>query len=75
MTEISAGTLFRGSPGAFFVWGKMRTIIDFLKNVYKDNGYIGVLITIAVIVALVLAVSYFSGIGVADIAKWIGMIN
>lgn len=53
----------------------MRTIIDFLKNVYKDNGYIGVLITIAVIVALVLAVSYFSGIGVADIAKWIGMIN
>ena len=53
----------------------MKIILDFLKNVYKDNGYVAVLIVIVVIVALVLAVAYFSGISVADIAGWLARLG
>lgn len=74
VTEISAGIPVKGVSALFFC-AKMKIILDFLKNVYKDNGYVAVLIVIVVIVALVLAVAYFSGISVADIAGWLARLG
>lgn len=43
-----------------------------IADVYTKHGYVAVLVVIAVIVALILLVSYATGYDVASIANWIG---
>lgn len=50
----------------------MKTILDFLKDVYGRYGLPWLLGSLVVIVALVLIVAQVSGLSVEAIAKWLG---
>lgn len=50
----------------------MKTVLDFLRDVYAKYGLPWLLASLVVIVALVLIVAQVSGIGVESIARWLG---
>lgn len=52
----------------------MKLLINWLASVDRRFGYVAVLISIAVLVALVLLVAQLGGVSVGDIARWIGSL-
>ena len=50
----------------------MKTLIEWLKDVNAKNGYVGVLIVLAVVVALVLLVVKVGGVSLGDVLAWLG---
>lgn len=49
-------------------------VITWIGDIYKTHGYIAALVTIIVIVALALGVSYVAGIDLGSIAQWVGTL-
>lgn len=52
--------------------GKMKSLIEFLRDVYQKNGYVAVLISVAVFVILALLIALAGGVSLGDIATWVG---
>lgn len=50
-------------------------IIGWIKDIYTKHGYVAALVTIAVLVALTVGVSWFAGIDVQDIARWLSALG
>ena len=50
----------------------MKTLISWLGDVYQRNGYVAVLVAVAVIVGLALLVASVGGVILGDIVAWIG---
>lgn len=46
-------------------------IIGWIKDIYTKHGYVAALITIVVLVALMLGVSWFAGIDLQDLGRWL----
>jgi phosphotransferase system glucose/maltose/N-acetylglucosamine-specific IIC component len=53
----------------------MKTLLTWIADIYKTHGYIAALVTIVVLLALALAVSLLTGIGIGDIVKWVDMLT
>jgi hypothetical protein len=50
----------------------MKTLISWLGDVYRKNGYVAVLVVVAVIVGLALVVAKVGGVNLGDIVAWVG---
>lgn len=50
-------------------------LINWIGDIYKKYGYIAALITIVVLVALAVGVSWFAGIDLRDIARWVATLG
>lgn len=50
----------------------MKTLISWLGDINTKNGYIGVLVAVVVIVALVLVVAKVGGVDLGTIIAWLG---
>ena len=51
---------------------EMKTLISWLGDVYQRNGYVAVLVAVAVIVGLALLVASVGGVSLGDVVAWIG---
>ena len=46
-------------------------LINWIKDVYTNHGYLAALLTIVVLVVLTAGVSYLAGIDLKDLAQWL----
>jgi len=52
-----------------------RVILNFLKDIYAKQGYIAVLISVVVLVALALIVAKVGGVDLSILAGWLENIG
>lgn len=49
----------------------MTKITSWIGDIYREHGYVAALVTIMVLVALAVGVSYVAGIDLKDIGIWL----
>ncbi len=50
-------------------------LVNWIGDIYTKHGYVAALITIVVLVASAVGVSYAAGIDLRDIARWIAALG
>ena len=53
----------------------MKTLVNWISDIYKEHGYVAALVTIVVLVLLAVGVSWFAGIDLRDIARWVDVLG
>jgi hypothetical protein len=49
----------------------MRTLLDWIADIYKRHGYIAALITIVTLTLLIVGVAWATGLDINDIGIWL----
>lgn len=53
----------------------MKTLVNWISDIYQKHGVPMTLLTIVVLVLLAVGVAYVTGIDVRDIARWVDVLG
>jgi hypothetical protein len=49
----------------------MRTLLNWITDIYQKHGYIAALVTIVTLTLLIVGVAWFTGLDINDIGIWL----